>query len=187
MRNIRIDSSCYFWWAFLILLLPLRWLAAAISAAAVHELSHFLAVRILGGRVSRLTIHPTGAKMRISALSPWREMVAALAGPCGGLLLLCFAQQIPLTALCALIHSIWNLLPIYPLDGGRALRCCAGILLPEDRAERVCIQIGFMVPAAMAAFCVFLMLHLRGGWMPLLLLFPLIRLVCQKNSLQNST
>ena len=138
MRNIRIEAAACLWWAFLLLVLPLRWLVAALCAGGFHEFCHYLAVRAVGGGVEGLVLRPAGAVMRTTPLSPRQELLCALAGPVGGLALLLFARWIPLTALCALVQSAFNLLPVFPLDGGRALECAVRIFLPRKKPDRIC-------------------------------------------------
>lgn len=115
----------------MVLLLPLKWLAAALAAAAVHELCHLAAVRALGGKVYSLTIGPTGAVMDASVTGRGREILAAAAGPAGSLLLLLLIRLAPRVALCGLIQGLFNLLPLYPLDGGRMLRAALEGRVPE--------------------------------------------------------
>lgn len=118
--------------ALLLLVLPLPWLLASILAAAFHELCHLGAVYALGGQVLRLTIGPTGAVMEGTLEGRWREILAAAAGPVGSLLLLSLVHTAPRIAVCGLLQGLFNLLPLYPLDGGRILR-----LSVKGRAERV--------------------------------------------------
>jgi len=109
--------------ALTILLLPLQWIIAAFIAAAFHELCHVVAVRLCGGRIDRLQIGDRGAVIQTNALTAWQQLLCILSGPMGSLVLFLFVRWIPRIALCALFHAVYNLLPIYPLDGGRAIRC----------------------------------------------------------------
>ena len=121
--------SNWFGFAFLalvLLLVPLKWLLAAIVAASVHELGHFAALRHCGVEISQLRFDIGGAKMKVGCLGRGQEFVCSLAGPVAGLCLVLFARWMPRTAVCACIQSAYNLLPIYPLDGGRAFRCLVG-------------------------------------------------------------
>lgn len=109
--------------ALMVLILPLQWVTAALIAALFHEWCHILAIRLCGGKTSGLEVGAGGARLQAKGLSRGQELVCSLAGPLGGLFLLLFARWIPRTAVCAGFQSLFNLLPIYPLDGGRALHC----------------------------------------------------------------
>ena len=75
-------------------------------------------------------------------MSGGREVVCILAGPLGGLSLLLLCRRFPRVAICGMLQSVYNVLPIYPLDGGRALR---GILgrLPGENGEKIARFLGW--------------------------------------------
>ena len=108
--------------AFMLLLLPIKWIFAALVAAAFHEGCHILAVWLCGGNIATLSIGDRGAVLQAGSLSAGKSIICSLAGPLGSLFLLLFLRFIPRIALCALVQGIYNLLPIYPLDGGRVLQ-----------------------------------------------------------------
>ena len=122
--------------SIMLLTLPLKWLFAAIIAAAYHEMCHIAAIRLCSADIHRLDISADGAKLNISSLSTAQELICTLAGPIGGLCLLPFARWIPRIAVCATFQSLYNLLPIYPLDGGRALWCGLVMIMDQRQAQR---------------------------------------------------
>ena len=128
MRRFTISPSACIFAAITILLLPLRWIFAAFLAAAVHELFHILAVYLCGGKVYDLSIGDRGAVMHTDGMSTCKTLICVLAGPLGSLLLVLFIRWIPRIAFCALFQAAYNLLPIYPLDGGRVARCIVSAL-----------------------------------------------------------
>lgn len=128
--------------ALALLVLPLQWLAAAVTAAAVHELCHAMAVRLLGGRIYRMALGSRGAVMELGAMPPGWELLAAAAGPAGSFLLLLTARHFPRLALCGLVQGCYNLLPIFPLDGGRVLYRGLELWLPEEKAARITRIVG---------------------------------------------
>lgn len=121
--SVKIQSIAYIMLAVFILTVPISWLFAAAFAACIHELCHIIVIFLCGGTVYSVSIGAFGAKIHTSPLTKGREFFCTLAGPCGSLILVCFARWIPRIALCGLIQGLFNLLPIYPMDGGRVFRC----------------------------------------------------------------
>ena len=144
LRRIRIDYGFFIFAAALLLIIPIRWIFAAFLAALAHELGHYLAVRLMGGEVSGGDISWRGARMEMFPMSPGRELVCILAGPAASLLLLCLARIFPRVAICGLIQGCYNLLPIAPLDGGRALHFLLSLL--EKRQFRLFSRPGGKIP-----------------------------------------
>lgn len=108
----------------------------AALACTLHELGHWAAIVALGGRVRSLRLTAVGAEMELDLrrpLSYTREGLAALAGPAVNLLLAWFAaeQGWYLFAGLNLSFGLLNLLPIHPLDGGRALSCILAARWPR--------------------------------------------------------
>ena len=111
---------------FLLFLIPLKWLLAWLLAICAHEFSHWIAVRICGGKILSLNISVGGAKMDCASLSKGMQLAAILSGPIGGLIPVLFCRWIPRTALCCIVLSIYTLLPLRPLDGGNTLEIILG-------------------------------------------------------------
>lgn len=180
---IRPGGAFCVYLALALLVLPLRWVAAVVLAAAVHEGCHYLAVLLCGGRVDEIKIRSGGAVMLARELTPGKELLCVLAGPAGGLMLLLLARWLPRTALCAGMQSVFNLLPVYPLDGGRALRCGAMLWLPERTARRLCGVVERCCLTGIVILGLYGTLILRLGLLPLILAVILLWRA-KKNTLQ---
>lgn len=120
-----------------------RLLAAVLGAAALHEVGHWAALRLLGAEIRGLRIGVLGAVLETDStcLSYGRELVAILAGPGANLLgaLMLAGLGAETAAGAQLVLGGFNLLPVRPLDGGRALYLAAAWLLGPaagDRAAR---------------------------------------------------
>lgn len=155
--------------ALLLLILPLKWFAAAASAAFFHELCHWTAVKLCGGKILRIIIGGNGAVMEVEPMGPGRELVCSLAGPAGGLILLLLSRWLPRTAVCAAFHSVYNLLPVFPLDGGRALRCGAALFLSPSSADMFCNQMERFCKAALVLLGIYGTFILQLGLLPIAL------------------
>ena len=124
--NISADRGFFPVLALMLLLFPLRFLVGVLLAALIHELGHLLALKIAGGRVLSIRLRSFGARIEATPMSPGRAALCALAGPAAGALTIFAYKFFPELALAGLVQTVFNLLPVYPLDGGRAMRniCC---------------------------------------------------------------
>ena len=119
--DIEVTAGFYIVAAFSVLLLPWNVLLAFFIAVSIHELCHYIALRCCHVSVSQLELGVFGAKMTTGVLLPSQELICAAAGPIGSLMLGLFSKWMPIPALFGVVQGAFNLLPFYPLDGGRIL------------------------------------------------------------------
>lgn len=84
---------------------------------AIHELSHLTALVIVGGRADELKFSFYGLALKYSSrLSRTKEIIVLICGPFANLILyILFRDELNL------ILFFLNIMPVYPLDGGRIL------------------------------------------------------------------
>lgn len=123
--------------ALLCLVVPIQWFLSVIVAAAFHELCHILAIKISGGYIRRIIIGVSGSVIDAVPISQFCQLFCILAGPAGSLLLLAVSPFFPRISICGLFHGLFNLLPIYPLDGGRALHCLCSIFFSTETVSLI--------------------------------------------------
>ena len=133
MGELRVRPVVVLVLAGVLMRIPIPLVCAAVAAACFHELCHLAALKLLGHPVLRIELGPLGARIVTEELEPVDELICALAGPLGALLLLSVARWVPLVALFALAQSAWNLIPLYPMDGGRAVRSLLTLLGVRSR------------------------------------------------------
>lgn len=107
-------------------------------ALLCHEAGHLLAMRFSGAPVYGLRLSAAGAVISGGFLGYRQELACAAAGPLNSFLLafLCMRPLPELAIVSALLGAV-NLLPVYPLDGGRILRSALLLHLEQHRAERL--------------------------------------------------
>ncbi|MCL2398635.1 MAG: site-2 protease family protein [Defluviitaleaceae bacterium] len=144
------------------------WLAAAIfwimglgivflmviSAVTLHELAHIVVAKAFGCKTIQLRISALGEIARINRmdrLTPWKRTAVIAAGPaCNFLLWFLIEQNMQFFVSIGmesfgfynLILGIFNLLPIFPLDGAKLFQLWMGNHLGAMRANRRAIRIG---------------------------------------------
>ena len=154
---------------------PGRWFWPFFTLCAAHELAHLLALRALGVRTVELRLGLLGAELKTGLLSPRQELWGTLTGPAANVLLAAvLLRPLPRWAVLSALLAAFNLLPAYPLDGGRLLRLGLQRRLPADAALRAELGVTLTLGLAVAA----LGLHgaVRGphGLWPLLLAAALL-------------
>lgn len=123
---VRADGGFWIVLGLMVLLFPLRFLVGVLLAAAVHELGHLTAIRLTGGRVRGIWLHAGGARIETAPMEPGQAILCALAGPGAGALTMLARTWFPELAVAGLVQTVFNLIPVYPLDGGQVARniCC---------------------------------------------------------------
>lgn len=149
------------------------------AAAALHELAHIVTIFACGGRVLQLRLGFCDAQICASPL-PWRfEVICLLAG--AGINLLCGVTLLrvrPVFASVSLVLAVFNLLPVWPLDGGRVLELLLRMRHGAQDVRRQCRVVGVMTCVGFALLGAYAACFWQTGWWVLLpVCVPMIRLL----------
>lgn len=151
---------------------------ALFLCVVLHEFGHALAARRYGIRTPDITLYPIGGIARLERMpkTPSHELVVAVAGPMvnvviavvllasvGGLpsveQLANFGEMnlVSFVARLALVNImlvVFNLIPAFPMDGGRMLRALLAMVVPRAKATRWAATTGQVIAVVGALLAV---------------------------------
>lgn len=151
----------------LLLVIPFPWLAGWIFAAFIHEICHYIAVLLCRGKVTAIRLNAVGAVLETGYLSLWESVICSLAGPAGGLILCLLSGKFPRLAVCGFLQSVYNLLPVYPLDGGRAVRAICTGCFQKATADKICTGLEMIVLSGILIISIVSAFFLKFGILPI--------------------
>lgn len=144
------------------------------ACVLLHEFGHALTARRYGVGTRDITLYPIGGVAMLEGrLRARQELWVALAGPAvnlvlaGGLLLglrLANGRTFPGEgvvsdlAVSNLLMAGFNMIPAFPMDGGRVLRALLARWMPDLRATRIAAGVG--QACAVGLFAAAFLLHL---------------------------
>ena len=165
---------------------------ALFSCVLLHEFGHILMARRFGVRTPDVILLPIGGLARLERMpeEPRQELLIALAGPAvtlaiavilylalqlsgvsvdlGALLRLGQPTSLPEALAFLMIVNVmllgFNLIPAFPMDGGRVLRALLASRMGLRRATRIAASIGQALAVLFGMWAVFY------SWNPILLL-----------------
>jgi Zn-dependent protease len=153
------------------------------GCVVLHEFGHALAARHFGIPTRDITLYPIGGVARLERMSerPGEELVIAVAGPLVNLVIALLLTPFALltflsgpglslkpgTELLGLVMEfltvVWvsnialflfNLIPAFPMDGGRVLRAVLSMGLGQMRATEIAAVVGLVLAVLIgAAMC----------------------------------
>ena len=153
---------------------------AVFACVTLHELGHALAARRYGIRTPDITLLPIGGVARLERMpeDPGQEIVIAVAGPLVNVViaavLIVYLGSIPdfdpvttlqdpaygfvaRVAAVNVLLVLFNLIPAFPMDGGRVFRAVLSYVMPRVRATQIAARVG------QGAAFVFAFIGLVGG------------------------
>ena len=169
-HRIQIRADFYIGSALAVLLIPHNWLLGWLGAVAVHELGHIIAMRLVKCEIISMEISIFGVVINTPPLAPREDILIAAAGPIAGMSLLSVGRWIPILSICAACQTMYNVIPVYPSDGGRIFRVMLRRIAPERISKNITSILGSIFLCGITAM-VFLGIVMRG-WSFWTVLFP---------------
>ena len=132
--------------------------------AFIHELGHLVAGLLIGMKPQKLEILPYGIGISFKILPKdynkkiikgnyleIKKIFVALAGPITNFLLILIISNINIDTYSKqmmiytnLLLILFNLIPLYPLDGGRIIKCILHIFFGKQKSEKYINNLSFI-------------------------------------------
>ena len=148
----------------------------------IHELGHLLAGILMGMKPEKIEITPFGVsisfkikvneynkKIRNGNLLEIKKIIVALAGPITNFIIILIASNSKLDLIKSMLIiytnfliMIFNLLPIYPLDGGRVVKGILHIIFGKRKSEKYINTISKITIIIITAISSILILYIHN-------------------------
>lgn len=150
--------------------------------AIVHELGHLLAGLLMGMKPEKIEIMPFGVsisfkinvkeynkKIKKGNILEIKKIIVALAGPITNFIIILITYNLNLELIKSMLIiytnfliMMFNLLPIYPLDGGRILKGVLHIIFGKRKTEKYINIISKIVVIIIIAISSILILYIQN-------------------------
>lgn len=136
----------------------------------IHEISHSLMGALLGLKLRRFEVMPFGFKITFEECKTYKKMpvkrfLITIVGPLTNLGIMMAAIVLKLNTNIVytnLIIGIFNLIPIYPLDGGRILKTILNIKLVPREANYIINKISYITIIVLTVITSILILYIKN-------------------------
>lgn len=189
-------NSIYITTGFILLLTAITvmsgvgFMLVTLLAAFVHELGHMACVYLCGGGIRGLRLGAAGAELSVEGHFTYiQDALIALSGPSAGAILsagaLCAGELTGTGWLyglgaVSLVYTLFNLIPVGSLDGGRALYALVCNRWGPDIAARTCLICDILFSAVFAGLGLYVLIASRGNATALICSFFVIKGCCKK-------
>ena len=189
--RIRIDLKIFVFFILFILTKQIKIYAVMMIFAIIHEMGHILAGIILGLKPEKMELMAYGIsvsfktnleeynkKIKFGNYLELKKIFVALAGPITNLIIavITYYLNINIELKMLIVYSnillfLFNMLPFYPLDGGRILKSILHILVGKRQSEKYINNISFVLLLFLTFVSSILIIYLKNIAIFLIIIF----------------
>lgn len=137
----------------------------------MHELSHMIMALILNVDIKEIMLLPFGATAKYDGkLNPIKELLISIAGPMASLLFANLYNNYTYFVINLLIF-IFNMIPIYPLDGGRIVKIFLTFFLGEKKTQKIINVLNIFLVYILSILAIILFIKYRNFSLFLVVLY----------------
>ena len=125
----------------------------------IHEIFHVLTAKIFKVKTKEIVLYPTGFKAKIddySSLSFFKQLLIIISGPLSYFLIILIIENLHYSNIISvygkrlcnqynLLILLFNLLPCYPLDGGKIIDLFIAHFVDEFKCRIIRVIISFLI------------------------------------------
>lgn len=180
--RFRIDLKIFIFLILFYFTKQIELYAMIMIFALIHEFGHLLAGVIMGMKPEKIEVMPFGVsisfkinvdeyneKIRNGNVLEIKKIIVALAGPITNFIIILISCNLNLDLIKSMLIiytnfliMIFNLLPIYPLDGGRILKGILHIIVGKRNAEKYINTISKIMVIVITAVSSILILYIQN-------------------------
>lgn len=180
--RFRIDLKIFIFLILFYFTKQIELYAMIMIFALIHEFGHLLAGVIMGMKPEKIEVMPFGVsisfkinvdeyneKIKNGNVLEIKKIIVALAGPITNFIIILISCNLNLDLIKSMLIiytnfliMIFNLLPIYPLDGGRILKGILHIIVGKRNAEKYINTISIIMVIVITAVFSILILYIQN-------------------------
>lgn len=182
--KVKIDLKIFIFILIFILTRQIKIYGILMIFAFIHELGHMLVGILLGFKPEKLEIMPYGIsvgfkvkcedynkKIRKGNILSIKKLIIAMAGPITNLIITIifllfnitfFGIERELVVYSNILIGIFNLIPIYPLDGGRIIKNILHIMVGLKKSYEYTNEIAKISISLLTGICSIAILYIKN-------------------------